>query len=178
MIGNILVLKVFKEKLNSFNTTICRLVKADSPNSVFGLVEEPRQAKVKKDQRSQSSPKKRNQKGYCQTIDGQRLLRPFLAGNDWSPIEMSRLWRSPKTTAATISTIKQPRGCWRLLPTALLATVTQWSHMAETCQKKIIFSDFTNFSNEVSANSLDFRFRSLQEIRFQNVSKCCSHTTV
>ena len=137
MIGNILVLKVFKEKLNSFNTTICRLVKADSPNSVFGLVEEPRQAKVKKDQRSQSSPKKRNQKGYCQTIDGQRLLRPFLAGNDWSPIEMSRLWRSPKTTAATISTIKQPRGCWRLLPTALLATVTQWSHMAETCQKKL-----------------------------------------
>ena len=134
MIGNILVLKVFKEKLNSFNTTICRLVKADSPNSVFGLVEEPRQAKVKKDQRSQSSPKKRNQKG-CQTIDGQRLLHPFLAGNDWSPIEMSRLWRSPKTTAATISTIKQPRGCWRLLPTALLATVTQLGRMSKTRPK-------------------------------------------
>ena len=32
-------------------------------------------------------------------------------------------------------------------------------------------SDFTNFSNQVSANSLDFRFRSLQGLHMQNVSK-------
>ena len=32
-------------------------------------------------------------------------------------------------------------------------------------------SDFTNFSNQVLANSLDFRFRSLQVLHIQNVSK-------
>ena len=42
----------------------------------------------------------------------------------------------------------------------------QWFQMAETRQKKLpTYSDFTKFSNQVSANSLDF----------QNVSKCCSH---
>ena len=46
----------------------------------------------------------------------------------------------------------------------------------KTRQKTITYNDFTNFSNQVSANSLDFRFRSLQVLYFQNVSKCCSHT--
>ena len=39
---------------------------------------------------------------------------------------------------------------------------------------KISFTwcDFTNFSKSISADSLDFRFRSLQVLYFQNVSKC------
>ena len=51
----------------------------------------------------------------------------------------------------------------------------QWFQMAETRQKKITYSDFTNFSNKVSSNSLNFRFRSLQVLYFQNMSKWCSH---
>ena len=38
-----------------------------------------------------------------------------------------------------------------------------------------MWSDFTNFSTQVSANSLDFRFRSLQMLFTQNMSKYCSH---
>jgi hypothetical protein len=45
----------------------------------------------------------------------------------------------------------------------------QWFQTAETRQKKFTYSDFTNFSNQVSANSLDFRFRSLQVLFFQNM---------
>ena len=38
----------------------------------------------------------------------------------------------------------------------------QWFQMAETRQKKFTYSDVTNFSNQISANSLEFRFRSFQ----------------
>ena len=51
----------------------------------------------------------------------------------------------------------------------------QWFQMAKTRQKRFTYSDFTNYSNPVSATSLDFRFRSLQVLYFQNVSKCRSH---
>ena len=54
-------------------------------------------------------------------------------------------------------------------------TSAQRFQMTKNPPKKITYNDFTNFSNQVSANSLDFRFRSLQVIYFQNVSKCCSH---
>ena len=46
----------------------------------------------------------------------------------------------------------------------------QWFQMAETRQKKFTYSDFMSFSNQVSANSLDFRFRSMQVLYIQNIA--------
>ena len=50
-------------------------------------------------------------------------------------------------------------------------TSAQRFQMTKTRQNKFTYSDFTNFSNQVSANLLDFRFRSLQVLHIQKVSK-------
>ena len=55
------------------------------------------------------------------------------------------------------------------------AAAAQRLQMTKTRQNKFTRCDFTNFSKSISADSLDFRFRSLQVLYFQNVSKCCIH---
>ena len=63
---------------------------------------------------------------------------------------------------------------WPKVSVQLIGRITvataQRFQMTKTRQKKL------PTVNQVSANSLDFRFRSLQVLYFQNVSKCCSHT--
>ena len=58
-------------------------------------------------------------------------------------------------------------------PSSTLCTYMEMTHGGSKWLKPA--NIFTNFSIQVSANSLDFRFRSLQVLYFQNVSKCCSH---
>ena len=42
-------------------------------------------------------------------------------------------------------------------------------------EKKFTKSDFTRFSKQVSANSHNFRFRSLRVLHIQKISNCCMH---
>ena len=51
----------------------------------------------------------------------------------------------------------------------------QWFQMAETRQKRFTYSDFTKFSQQITANLLDFRVRSLYPLQVQNLSNCCRY---
>ena len=96
-----------------------------------------------------------------------------------TPIDWRKLVALPATTQAQP---RRSRGCESPFSASSPSILARCCCRRRTVvpndwnqPKKITLRDFTNFSNQVSANSLDIRFRSLQVLYFQNVSKCCSH---